>query len=487
MNGNVRQRKMTRHLYSLALAFTVPTVALSTSFPVRHPWPDANVTAILTNSISLVFESVTNSSPHLTQRNLKLYVIRDRTNDQTYRVPPGQVFGNLSVVRQEQDDSQLTVSRGGVTSFVLPLHEPVAVARHTLVLSVSGLEASLVWSEGETKRINGFHYVLLYVDPKEAFILLREWSSGEEHWYYKPGVKEADQARMNRDLIKAAFRLDAAGVRRLTDAGASVNATYGKRDEAVFRDKRFLGFPMASPNWTPLLAVANSLKYPPPEKETENTVKALNQAQRDLAEVPRQELENREEARVRIAELLISAGAKLDVDDGWGCTSLQSAVSGKHDRLALFLIQNGARVQTRAGVYTDGASDITPLHRAVGRTNVMAALIRSGADINATTSDGETPLHWAATDADFDSVQLLLKAGAKLTPDTLGRTPDHWIGIFEKTIERESELRKDGLWDAEFENRKRIRELFASASEDRKKRSANTNKSTVAKPSTATE
>ena len=56
----------------------------------------------------------------------------------------------------------------------------------------------------------------------------------------------------------------------------------------------------------------------------------------------------------------------------------------------------------------------TPLHRAVHRNDVKAtdALIRSGADVNATNRYGVPPLSLAATNGNAAVLELLLKAGA---------------------------------------------------------------------------
>ena len=69
----------------------------------------------------------------------------------------------------------------------------------------------------------------------------------------------------------------------------------------------------------------------------------------------------------------------------------------------------------------------TPLHLAAwdSRTNVMRALIRRGADVNAHTSEPMlTPLYLAARDAQPAAVQILLEAGAEIDlPSMHGLTP----------------------------------------------------------------
>jgi ankyrin repeat protein len=54
------------------------------------------------------------------------------------------------------------------------------------------------------------------------------------------------------------------------------------------------------------------------------------------------------------------------------------------------------------------------LHLAVSRGDIAAieALAKAGADPNAETEDGETPLHVAASKGDATAIEILLKAGA---------------------------------------------------------------------------
>ena len=61
---------------------------------------------------------------------------------------------------------------------------------------------------------------------------------------------------------------------------------------------------------------------------------------------------------------------------------------------------------------------------AMARQNGQAvrALMKQGVDVNARTADGTTALHWAAHWDDFESVALLLKAGARIDA-----TDDHGV------------------------------------------------------------
>lgn len=66
------------------------------------------------------------------------------------------------------------------------------------------------------------------------------------------------------------------------------------------------------------------------------------------------------------------------------------------------------------GEFQDGVNRRTPLHWAavMGRSHVIAALLKSGADVNAKDSLGRTPLHWATRHNYERAVKELLENGA---------------------------------------------------------------------------
>ncbi|MGD9722033.1 MAG: ankyrin repeat domain-containing protein [Pirellulales bacterium] len=236
------------------------------------------------------------------------------------------------------------------------------------------------------------------------------------------------QLSRDQQLIVAAYELDVARVKQLLNDGADVNAQFGKYDEHVFRDKRTLGYShIGSRKWTALQAVANSNREPQPERETENTSEAREQALAELKKIEPKLIKERDDRRLAIAKILIAAGAKLDLDDGHGATALYSAVYLGYDDLALLLIASNAAVNTKTGIYIDGPGDITPLHDATDSPRVLRALIDAGADVTARDTEGSTPLHRAALMASPECVDLLIKSGADVrAKDKVGRTPLYW-------------------------------------------------------------
>jgi formylglycine-generating enzyme required for sulfatase activity len=94
-----------------------------------------------------------------------------------------------------------------------------------------------------------------------------------------------------------------------------------------------------------------------------------------------------------------------------------------NERMASLLISHGADIEAR----TTGG--FTPLHWAAGKDASDAAklLIATGADVNAKAGSDITPLHWAATKNATKVTELLITAGGDIHARTTGNlTPLHW-------------------------------------------------------------
>ena len=130
-----------------------------------------------------------------------------------------------------------------------------------------------------------------------------------------------------------------------------------------------------------------------------------------------------------IADLLVKAGASVDVAQGEANIKLDQSWSALH-----FAARDGdaARVEFlvshRADLEARTADGWTALHVAAryGRDDVLGPLIARGADRDARTLDGSSPLHLAAIDGHLPAMTRLLDAGASPgAGDESGLTPLH--------------------------------------------------------------
>jgi ankyrin repeat protein len=111
----------------------------------------------------------------------------------------------------------------------------------------------------------------------------------------------------------------------------------------------------------------------------------------------------------KIAQLLIDAGANIEVRDWMSQTPLWSAVSGNHTSVARLLIKAGADVNV-----VDDSGD-TLLQHAVWceSTRSIRLLLEAGADVNAVRAGHPAALHWAVAKEENAIVDLLLSHGAE--------------------------------------------------------------------------
>ena len=84
---------------------------------------------------------------------------------------------------------------------------------------------------------------------------------------------------------------------------------------------------------------------------------------------------------------------------------------------------NGPDVYGRTPLYE--AVRVVPGHANFRPIEIAEALVRAGTDVGISDDWGRTALHHAASALNHEAVDLLLRAGAELTPDIWGRTPLH--------------------------------------------------------------
>lgn len=109
------------------------------------------------------------------------------------------------------------------------------------------------------------------------------------------------------------------------------------------------------------------------------------------------------------AARLAGNGAGVSAPNPSGITPLLQAVLTSDLKMVRLLIAKGANVKA------PGDSGITPLHAAVFDAELTRVLLDAGADPNATTSSGHTPIFGALMRTGNDAVvQLLLRAGANV-------------------------------------------------------------------------
>jgi ankyrin repeat protein len=104
--------------------------------------------------------------------------------------------------------------------------------------------------------------------------------------------------------------------------------------------------------------------------------------------------------RLEVAKLLLESGANVNAQDALGNSALHYAAQEYHCEMAMLLLGNGASVDMQ------DKHGNTPLWRAVfnsrGRGEVIAILLKAGADKSHRNRTGKTPLELTKTIANYN-------------------------------------------------------------------------------------
>jgi uncharacterized protein len=115
------------------------------------------------------------------------------------------------------------------------------------------------------------------------------------------------------------------------------------------------------------------------------------------------------------------ADAGEAIDEPWGSrTALSIATERGDEPMVDFLIERGANVNANSG------KGLTPVMGAAyyGRTSCVSLLVKAGGDVNASDPEGLTPLMFAAKLGHTETARLLVSLGANVNATSKnGKTP----------------------------------------------------------------
>lgn len=223
-----------------------------------------------------------------------------------------------------------------------------------------------------------------------------------------PAQPNREYVSLNEQLVLACYQLNIDAVVKTLRAGASVNARFDRSpfDFDEFRD-RWTGDRghFATSDWSPLMALAASLKLPQPDDALGDVWRDEPRASKLMSAIPADEIQARTARMITIGHILLSHGCQIDAEDCRGATPLYYAADDGKVDLVRFLLSHGSNPNCRVGVYFDGPDQTTPLHVACNSEETTKVLLEYGADPSAKDSDGKTPSDW---------VELVKEANPKL-------------------------------------------------------------------------
>lgn len=165
-----------------------------------------------------------------------------------------------------------------------------------------------------------------------------------------PAIGSADELTAEQQLIDACYRLNQYRVVRLLRDGVNVNAPYGRSDQLRYR-----------PEWTPLLALAQSYWQTEPARWQRSAADPKSIANK----------------RIAILRVLLSHGCDVDASDSTGETALHSSIRNRDVEFAKLLLLFEPNVDTWAK--GDNSSRESPLHSAHWSVELSELLLNRGA------------------------------------------------------------------------------------------------------------
>jgi ankyrin repeat protein len=137
---------------------------------------------------------------------------------------------------------------------------------------------------------------------------------------------------------------------------------------------------------------------------------------------------------------LLAAGVGVDVRDGhnmpWDQTPLMLAAHNGFLEIVRILLAAGASVSAVDKNAGESEGEHQPLHHAVFGQNraTVEAVLDAGADVNAITDDGNTPLNMAIRRGDLELMRLLVERGAAVTKFSRKRFRSPVLAVAESKI-----------------------------------------------------
>ncbi|XP_069697048.1 uncharacterized protein [Periplaneta americana] len=147
---------------------------------------------------------------------------------------------------------------------------------------------------------------------------------------------------------------------------------------------------------------------------------SLSGFRKELAALSKSERERRlleasKSGNVTLVRGLLQVGTDLSVTDGNTRTPLHLAADYQNAGVVRVLLDNGAPVDGRAAKW-----NATAMHYGCDSPDVLYLLLDRGAPLEPRTVSGDTPLHWAAWNNRLEGAQALVSKGANTQAKTNG-------------------------------------------------------------------